>query len=218
MPLPRFNPRPHAAGDIIDGDLACHYLVSIHARTRRATLSTAILRATTSFQSTPARGGRHYRRRSCVPLPRFNPRPHAAGDVDLKITAVDVDVSIHARTRRATMALPKKSLAERFQSTPARGGRRDGTAGSGAARRFNPRPHAAGDQTPAEYTTPRGSFQSTPARGGRRPIRDRTSDESRRFNPRPHAAGDSTLPNLLQHNTLRNSLREPSLDHDLIEY
>jgi len=56
-------------------------LVSIHARTRRATSTRTVNGITRSFQSTPARGGRRVDRGDGFGLPA---------------------VSIHARTRRAT--------------------------------------------------------------------------------------------------------------------
>ena len=141
------------------------------------------------FQSTPARGGRPLSR-----LPSLWTR----------------DVSIHARTRRATPASRMKPYASSF----------------------NPRPHAAGDDRCLRRCDGM-SFQSTPARGGR-PLpaaridgwrvsihartrrataaggirtpqrhvsihaRTRRATRARRqascgtagFNPRPHAAGD----------------------------
>ena len=116
-------------------------------------------------------------------------------------------VSIHARTRRATMPA-RRSLANKFQSTPARGGRRcrpslrnggfnprphaagDAWVKCGnVPRSFNPRPHAAGDLAAKMYTRTGLEFQSTPARGGRQPSPG-CSLGTRCFNPRPHAAGD----------------------------
>ena len=126
--------------------------VSIHARTRRAT-------------DVDRRRRRAHR--------SFNPRPHAAGDADLRLGAATVSsVSIHARTRRATRrSLHSDPPAMMFQSTPARGGR-PVTARLGRSAR---------------------KFQSTPARGGRRPGLRRMRTLGRCFNPRPHAAGDSGL-------------------------
>ena len=100
-----FNPRPHAAGDLGNPVIKIYgYL----------------------FQSTPARGGRlrgrgRRRGRRCFnPRPHaagdasqvvdyasigsFNPRPHAAGDRPIVIGGSLGEVSIHARTRRATPA------------------------------------------------------------------------------------------------------------------
>ena len=56
----------------------------------------------------------------------------------------------------------------RFQSTPARGGRRMLRNWKMAVRRcFNPRPHAAGDPFAQRDFQVLDMFQSTPARGGR---------------------------------------------------
>ncbi len=123
--------------------------VSIHARTRRATPHADALRGEQQFQSTPARGGRpcvamahcgagiSFNPRPhaagdattatvCRPLLRcFNPRPHAAGDASTSVhLRRELSVSIHARTRRATMCWCHR---RRVQCS------------------FNPRPHAAGD-------------------------------------------------------------------------
>ena len=120
----RFNPRPHTAGDVERRDNKHHDEVSIHARTRRATLfvldrhgerivsihartrrATGLTGAHPSyiaFQSTPAHGGRPSLTRSTRPAECFNPRPHTAGDLDLTHVGGQWLVSIHARTRRAT--------------------------------------------------------------------------------------------------------------------
>ena len=165
------------------------------------------------FQSTPARGGRPAKglpksRRTCFnPRPHvagdqyadqhgggmvgFNPRPHVAGDDDachaddakhdVSIHArtwratrrrsghrAGGDVSIHARTWRATIDLSVNGQkVDTFQSTPARGGRRS---------RCRPCPTAQ-------------TFQSTPARGGR-PWAGVSLITHPGFNPRPHVAGD----------------------------
>ena len=77
--------------------------VSIHARTRRATWAWRDSAALSeSFQSTPAHGGRP--RGRCKPDSRrcFNPRPHTAGDLQRADVLAQNVVSIHARTRRAT--------------------------------------------------------------------------------------------------------------------
>ena len=121
------------------------------------------------------------------------------------------EVSIHARTRRATAQAHGGVAAQKFQSTPARGGRR--TTGNVAKPLlcFNPRPHTAGDpqvilvqygralfqSTPAHGGRPQlgvvmdqtVQFQSTPAHGGRHPPTSPLSCQPC-FNPRPHTAGD----------------------------
>ena len=121
----------------------------------------------------------------------FNPRPHVAGDaLALGALLSRLQVSIHARTWRATSAL----------SAPSR-----------MMQCFNPRPHVAGDcqfrsakahpcgfqSTPArggrpellEFVATHTEFQSTPARGGR-PEGSVWKAANACFNPRPHVAGD----------------------------
>ena len=56
--LLRFNPRPRAAGDGNRVSIISHFVVSIHARARRATPSRWSIISALLFQSTPARGGR----------------------------------------------------------------------------------------------------------------------------------------------------------------
>ena len=144
-----FNPRPHAAGDRSGRRADASVTVSIHARTRRATRGMAQCSSSADV-SIHARTRRATRgaAASCRTSQRFNPRPHAAGDVTARdISAIPIGfnprphaagdqrrsarssaaiiVSIHARTRRATdhrAATIRNSSV--FQSTPARGGRR----------------------------------------------------------------------------------------------
>ncbi len=121
------------------------------------------------FQFTPAHGGRQAQRAASRCLrARFNSRPRTAGDV-------------------RGLYLAWKSIG--FQFTPAHGGRphrawlvevlagfnsRPRTAGDecvpyshGEIRSFNSRPRTAGDSMPPHLTD--GSrFQFTPAHGGRR--------------------------------------------------
>ncbi len=168
-------------------------MVSIHARTRRATAGLLPnCCGAGGFQSTPAHGGRPGPGRSSrIGSWSFNPRPHTAGDS----TALTDDqrdawfqstpahggrrgqgdqpcpsslVSIHARTRRATPALP---TAEWFYDVSIHARTRRATWCSASyrvwMRCFNPRPHTAGD-TPATLPAYRDRlFQSTPAHGGR---------------------------------------------------
>ena len=98
-------------------------------------------------------------------------------------------VSIHARTRRATMWPCRAKITLRFQSTPARGGRPDRASKLAAIGRcFNPRPHAAGDDAIA------GTCMTL----------------SRGFNPRPHAAGDGQHPKSRMIAKLHCNIREPN--------
>ena len=144
---PCFNPRPRAAGD----------LRAARCRPRR-----------TRFNPRPRAAGDQCRLATSVSRFGFNPRPRAAGDGEPLGWRGGGEVSIHARARRATVAGPRTKLASSaFQSTPARGGRRQ----------LSPR-------------VPRAlPFQSTPARGGRHVLR-RQHSPSCSFNPRPRAAGD----------------------------
>ena len=163
----------HGGRPIFGGPQRLGRIVSIHARTRRATAvcrrktppkrsfnprpHTAGDRAKASrpttiwpFQSTPAHGGRRFCDHRPVPgCTGFNPRPHTAGD-----TAREAWAAVEAM----------------FQSTPAHGGRLDGPA------------------TLADVQL----FQSTPAHGGRPSLGDPTC-QNYGFNPRPHTAGDSSF-------------------------
>ena len=129
-----------------------HKQVSIHARTRRATMYD-------SRSENPLYVSIHARTRRAT------------------VRCVEpwrgTDVSIHARTRRATLLIIKKTELYKFQSTPAHGGRlelaneeglkrvsihartRRATSAReycrGATESFNPRPHTAGDVTPLKY-------------------------------------------------------------------
>ena len=54
-----FNPRTHTACDLIDLNHFVVYIVSIHARTRRATILGLVIYEFKKFQSTHAHGVRH---------------------------------------------------------------------------------------------------------------------------------------------------------------
>ena len=165
-----FQSTPARGGRLSPPVLARRVLVSIHARTRRATRTGPVRQSGCRwFQSTPARGGRRSRRcvASRIELVSIHARTRRA---TAGHDAADVrdDVSIHARTRRATRRRP----------WPAR-----------HAMCFNPRPHAAGDVSVSE--SPAGIHVSIHART-RRATRPATANAQRAacFNPRPHAAGD----------------------------
>ncbi len=142
-------------------------LVSTHARARRATSESydpvnrlgfqltparggrlqwkISRRSAKRFQLTPARGGRHTFVRHQVMHWRFNSRPRAAGDGLVRVPPEVIDVSTHARARRATSMV--RMSHKQYSS-------------------FNSRPRAAGDirfDDPSLGTR----FQLTPARGGR---------------------------------------------------
>ena len=121
----------------------------------------------------------------------FNPRPHAEGDWIIVSILLQLLVSIHALTRRATRY--------RF-------------GWSARIVRFNPRPHAEGDVDGFSFSHWELRFQSTPSRGGRlvqfdyggvsmivsihaltrraTAHRDFKIMAAGSFNPRPHAEGD----------------------------
>ena len=142
-----FNPRPHAAGDNSESSISPFEYVSIHARTRRATSSSAIRsNQRIEFQSTPARGGRPRVEPRLSILPMFQSTP-ARGGRQVSATQQPVASSFNPRPHAAGDVIGPAGLAARlqFQSTPARGGRRSA-------------PPMASTYCP---------FQSTPARGGR---------------------------------------------------
>jgi len=81
-----------------------HFAVSIHARTRRATDADIVINNTKrSFNPRPHTAGDTPECRRVNRRPRFNPRPHTAGDFSAARAGDCSSVSIHARTRRATM-------------------------------------------------------------------------------------------------------------------
>ncbi len=123
------------------------------------------------FQSTPAHGGRRYLNntdRLCCSV-SIHARTRRATLLIIS-SPFSFDVSIHARTRRATVNSSFFARTSKFQSTPAHGGRR----------------------APAAKNLCGAEFQSTPAHGGRPlPLYLRGTREG--FNPRPHTAGDTSI-------------------------
>ncbi len=141
------------------------------------------------FQSTPSRGGR---RTTCNILPgymRFNPRPHAEGDLrdrarkhtasvsihaltrratQIKQSQLAVNrVSIHALTRRATCEIGRGNIQQAFQSTPSRGGRRFHAVARRRPNWFQSTPSRGGRLASFCSSFSFSPFQSTPSRGGR---------------------------------------------------
>ena len=144
------------------------FLVSIHARTRRATPSIVSRKSASEFQSTPARGGRLVGRVAFIGGKGFNPRPHAAGDlIDRDGLRLIDRVSIHARTRRATSTVKAYGSSTVFQSTPARGGRHSGCLHEFRVALFQSTPARGGRRRNDFDANDIHTFQSTPARGGR---------------------------------------------------
>jgi len=101
-------------------------------------------------------------------------------------------VSIHARTRRATCSVFQLT-AKAMVSIHARTRRATFMQQSFwcPQKSFNPRPHTAGDVHAAEFLVSSKEFQSTPAHGGRRRAGRPALPFFTCFNPRPHTAGDA---------------------------
>ena len=165
-----FNSRPHVAGDLASLLMSILLLVSIHARTWRATMTGVKGVLKRAFQFTPARGGRHEQAGRMIG--RMAVSIHARtwrATFSAAHQARANTVSIHARTWRATRFQGARVLPRKFQFTPARGGRLQRAQHPWMCRRFNSRPHVAGDGD----------------RGSRAGVQ--TS-----FNSRPHVAGDTS--------------------------
>ena len=102
-------------------------------------------------------------------ITRFNPLPHAEGDLLIRTDIFLFKVSIHSLTQRETQCWGSlKRREERFQSTPSRRGRRCLPSWSFPQPCFNPLPHAEGDRYRNRGRRRGGGFQSTPSRRGRR--------------------------------------------------
>ncbi len=172
-------------------DLALHVLVSIHARTRRATAAPDLLGLLlcVSIHARTRRATRSVYGRSGEAF-GFNPRPHAAGDDvgDRDCPAVHV-VSIHARTRRATLGLGRLLRNSGFQSTPARGGRRASTISTATGVAFQSTP-ARGGRPECNIIYLLVPVVSIHARTRRATLAKVAARQNICFNPRPHAAGD----------------------------
>ena len=152
-------------------------IVSIHARTGRATKAAPrSLHAILTFQFTRARGARLYALidGEYAKLVSIHARTGRATVLRDGLVHV-VRVSIHARTGRATTVFydsPGQSLYV-FQFTRARGARRIGRTRLPRSGRFNSRAHGARDSVASTYAT-KAEFQFTRARGARRTPRCRT--------------------------------------------
>ena len=119
---------------------------------------------------------------------RFNSRPRTTGDDEYQPDCIVIDVSIHARARRATSTREAQSFARVFQFTPAHDGRH-----------CPHRPHLLlilFQFTPAHdgrlgfgLAGLNSMFQFTPAHDGRRG-RARERDRGVSFNSRPRTTGD----------------------------
>ena len=142
----RFNSRPRKAGDLtvarhmltalfqftpaqggrldVVKRIAKYAKVSIHARARRATPFKRGTASQDMFQFTPAQGGRQVADVAMGELTKFQFTPAQGGRPVLSYHVLVLDVSIHARARRATRSSKTLSLTTvLFQFTPAQGGR-----------------------------------------------------------------------------------------------
>ena len=169
----RFNPRPHAGGDVLVDALrrVIEVDVSIHAPTRGATLDAAVsLSIHASFQSTPPRGGRHRLMGFACMSAKFQSTPPRGGRL-LEVGHEDGGpfVSIHAPTRGATTSVSRRApIWARFNPRPHAGGDIWRQPCRTRSKSFNPRPHAGGDLSCPLGSVTSHKFQSTPPRGGRR--------------------------------------------------
>ena len=196
LPDTCFNPRPHAGGDPLT--------VSIHAPTRGADSAPADSWPSNAFQSTPPRGGRLAWFASGR-LPRFNPRPHAGGDLSARSRLVKhcFNPRPHAGGDHGWPHPLPDLPSKLFQSTPPRGGRHGCCNHDRTGSRpwqFQVSIHAPTRGATAKAKVFPGDntwFQSTPPRGGRQDISDTGHNAltGHCFNPRPHAGGDGIRPN-----------------------
>ena len=120
------------------------------------------------FQSTPSRGGRHFRalrlaRTLLVSIHALTRRATWQQSYD----PTNAIVSIHALTRRATHIHLQIQTSWKFQSTPSRGGRPSTCSRSKAAAKFQSTPSRGGRHRDEGYQHSKEWFQSTPSRGGR---------------------------------------------------
>ena len=147
---------------------------------------------TTTFQSTPSRGGR---RTNCIPVPKrrsfqstpsrggrpnsgsaelglkdFNPRPHEEGDVEFAVVDGKLVLNFNPRPHEEgdILALFHRITQADFNPRPHEEGDTKKMHKCVKWSYFNPRPHEEGDEN-EQRENPKGiRFQSTPSRGGRR--------------------------------------------------
>ena len=144
-----FNPRSHERSDPQPTPLVCPpTFISIHAPTRGATKSTALLKLIRKISiHAPTRGATRTRKEFRLLVQNFNPRSHERSDNYQCSLLSHFSISIHAPTRGATNPLLVLcSSATIFQSTLPREERpscfyrlRD------RSRNFNPRSHERSD-------------------------------------------------------------------------
>ena len=147
--------------------------------------------ATSKFQFTPLREGRHDNRKRNAQHGDFNSRPSARGDLPFRVLF---------------------SCLLYFNSRPSARGDSPRIRTAASTRNFNSRPSARGDVTPASAATHSPAFQFTPLREGRpglaglcghvralfqfTPLREGrrrcrpAQSTTQHFNSRPSARGD----------------------------
>ena len=146
--MPYFNPRSHERSDNYIPDEFKSYIISIHAPTRGATMTSDETGMVAIFQSTLPREERPVRRYS-LPLisVNFNPRSHERSDNIQNLT--------FALTKRFQSTLPREerlsfpcniSFHLIFQSTLPREERQTMRKLTIAELNFNPRSHERSDQ------------------------------------------------------------------------
>ena len=104
----RFNPRTHVGCDTADTALSKKQIVSIHAPTWGATMTTNTGMARLVFQSTHPRGVRPRQTSSVCGRGCFNPRTHVGCDGKSRHKSYGKQVSIHAPTWGATKLREQK--------------------------------------------------------------------------------------------------------------
>ena len=120
------------------------------------------------FQSTPSRGGRQLSAGLHGQVFQFQSTPSRGGRRNQKPLSVGCFVSIHALTRRATQSIPLyQQRNQRFNPRPHAEGDNEKQCDNFKPKCFNPRPHAEGDKRQNRSESGFAVFQSTPSRGGR---------------------------------------------------
>ncbi len=165
-------------------------IVSIHARTGRATPARFRSRHGGRFQFTRARGARRTTSKQLGQFHRFNSRAHGARDAPTEHHRQLVPVSIHARTGRATPRASVRAMVEGFNSR-AHGARDNGQQAGKAVSSVSI--HARTGRATG-VVCGRDDVQhvvSIHARTGRATRSPMLSSGSRGFNSRAHGARDS---------------------------
>ena len=192
LPVRRFNPRPHAGGDLSFALLKMGSImfqstpprggrprssssswmnirVSIHAPTRGATAPRSSLSKRSLFQSTPPRGGRLGIFPASLTVSMFQSTPPRGGRHTVhRVTTVDLLVSIHAPTRGATGRTVSRGELKRVSIHAP-------TRGATWFRAVVFRLWGVSIHAPTRGATSHSARSVAPEMG---------------FNPRPHAGGD----------------------------